>query len=256
MDTLSLSMETQLGPQRPVAYLNCNIRPREEGHDAYLTHGDVETLFHEFGHTLHHVAGGSVYRDLSMEGVEWDTIELPSQFMENWTWDKEALRLLSRHKETHEKIPDELVARMTSARYFNAGLFAVRQLLFARYDWDLHTQSVDACTLDPIAYWHELSRTIDVRPPYARNRFPNKFGHIFGGGYTAGYYSYMWALGLAADSFALFEERGNIFDRTIGETFMTEIIRPGSSRPMAESFLAFRARPLDPNALLRHLGLS
>ncbi len=255
MDVLLASRVTSDGTIIPVAYLNCNASRSSDGGDAYLGHDQVETLFHEFGHTLHHVAGESTIHDLSMEHVEWDTVELPSQFMENWTWEPSALALMTAKKGSGEPIPRELIDRMLASRHFNTGLATLRQTLFGLYDWELYSHYDPSAPVDPMALWWKMFREIAVTPIHPNNRFPNAFGHIFGGGYGAGYFSYMWALGLAADSFLVFKENGDIFSRNIGMCFLSEVIAPGSSRPMAESFEKFRSRKLDPRALAIHLGL-
>ena len=255
MDVLLASRETKEGMIVPVAYLNCNASRSADGGDAYLTHDQVETLFHEFGHTLHHVAGGSSLHDLSMEHVEWDTVELPSQFMENWTWEESALALMTAKKGTGEPIPKELVSRMLAVRNFNTGLATLKQIVFGLYDWELYSRDDVNTPVDPLALWWKMFKEIDVRPLHPNNRFPNAFTHIFSGGYSAGYFSYMWALGLSADAFSVFKEAGDIFSRTVGMSYLDSIIVPGSSRPMAESFEEFRGRKLNPRALAMHLGL-
>jgi oligopeptidase A len=255
MDTLVSSRKLPEGMQIPVAYLNCNASRPTEGGDAYLTHDDVITLFHESGHVFHHLMGLTDHPDLSMNHVEWDTVELPSQFLENWCWDKEMLVLMSEHKVTKETIPDDLIARMLAAKFFNTGLFTLRQLCLGYFDMELYSRYDPATPVDPNVLWKEVASTIEVRPSHPDSRFPNSFGHIFAGGYSAGYFSYMWALGLAADARAVFDEAGDIFSRTVGERFVAEVLAPGSSRPMAESFRRFRGRDLDPDALAIHLGL-
>ena len=154
-----------------------------------------------------------------------------------------------------ESIPDSLVDRMHAVRHFNTGLATLRQAIFGLYDWELYSTYDPNVPIDPIGLWWKISREIDVRPMHPDNRFPTAFGHIFAGGYAAGYFSYMWALALAADAEQVFEEDGDIFSRTIGMRYLKEIIAPGSSRPMAVGFEAFRGRKLDPNALALHLGL-
>ena len=255
MDVLVASRKTADGIVEPVAYLNCNASRSADGSDAYLSHDEVETLYHEFGHTLHHVVGKSTLTELSMMYVEWDTVELPSQFMENWTWEPSALALMTANKETGEPIPAELVLRMLSVRHFNTGLATLRQLLFGLYDWELYSRYDANSPVDPLQLWLEMLPKIDVRPMNPKNRFPNAFSHIFSGGYSAGYFSYLWALGLAADSYAVFKEAGDIFSPTVGQRYLDSIISPGSSRPMADGFEEFRGRKLNPRALAVHLGL-
>ncbi len=255
MDVLLAARETPEGMIEPVAYLNCNASRSSDGADAYLMHDQVETLFHEFGHTFHHVAGRSELLDLSMEGVEWDTVEWPSQFMENWTWEEDALKLMTAKKGSGEPIPKELIDRMNAVRHFNTGLATWRQVMFGLYDWELYSHYDVNAPIDPMALWWKMYREMDFRPIHPNNRFPDGFHHIFGGGYGAGYFSYNWALGLAADSFLKFKEVGDIFSRTVGMLYLNEVIAPGSSRPMSESFRKFRGRDLDPKALAIHLGL-
>lgn len=255
MDVLIASRHLLDGMQVPLAYLNCNASRPSDGGEAYLTHGDVETLFHESGHVFHHLMGLTEHPDLSMNHVEWDTVELPSQFLENWCWDKEMLQFMSEHKETKEVIPLELIERMLAAKYFNTGLVTLRQLCLGYFDLELYSKYDPANPIDPNALWEHIVTTIEVRPSHPESRFPNSFSHIFAGGYSAGYFSYMWALGLAADARRVFDESGDIFSRAVGERFVKEVLAPGSSRPMAESFRAFRGRDLDPKALAIHLGL-
>lgn len=255
MDVLIASRCLSDGMQVPIAYLNCNASRPSDGGEAYLTHGDVETLFHESGHVFHHLMGLTEHPALSMNHVEWDTVELPSQFLENWCWDKEMLQFMSEHKETKEVIPLELIERMLAAKYFNTGLGTLRQLCLGYFDLELYSKYDPANPVDPNALWKQIATTIEVRPSHPQSRFPNSFSHIFAGGYSAGYFSYMWALGLAADARRVFDESGDIFSREVGERFVKEVLAPGSSRPMAESFRAFRGRDLDPKALAIHLGL-
>jgi oligopeptidase A len=255
MDVLLASRKLSDGVVIPIAYLNCNARMPEAGKDAYLTHSEVETLFHEFGHTEHHVLGLSEYQDQSMEHVEWDTVELPSQLFECWTWEPEMLRLMTEHEETKAPIPEDLIVRMLDAKFFNTGLFTLRQAMFGLFDWELYSEYNEKNPVDPNELWRKIVATMDVRPIDEVNHFPNSFKHIFAGGYSAGYFSYMWALGLSADTFLSFKEEGDIFSRKVGQRLLDEIIAPGSERPMAESFEIFRGRKLDPKALALHLGL-
>jgi len=244
------------GVQVPVAYLVCNFAKSPDGGETYLSHEEIQsTYFHELGHTLHHMLGKTEYAALSMGGVEWDTVELPSQFMENFPWDRQILKEMSRHKETGAVIPDAEIEKLIGAKFFNTGLFTLRQILFGTFDWELYRDYDPAHPIDANRHWQAVLGRLEVRPRVKWDRFPNGFGHIFAGGYSAGYWSYMWALGLSADAFAVFEEAGNIRSRDIGRRFLKEILEPGCSRPMAESFRAFRGRDLDPKALAVHLGL-
>ncbi len=255
MDVLIASRKLGDGTVIPVAYLNCNGRMSVGGKEAYLLHDDVVTLFHEAGHTLHHVLGLSEYQEQSMEHVEWDTVELPSQLLENWTWEPEMLRLMSAHEDTGEVIPDDVIERMIAAKNFNTGMISLRQFLYGAFDWELYSRYDPASPVDPNVLWRDMVKRIDVRPLDATTHFPNAFSHIFAGGYSAGYFSYMWALGLAADAYLPFKEAGDIFSRVVGDRLLREIIAPGSERPMAESFEAYRGRKLDPKALAIHLAL-
>ena len=255
MDTLVSSRQLSDGVQIPVAYLNCNASRPIGAADAYLTHDDVITLFHESGHVFHHLMGLTEHPDLSMNHVEWDTVELPSQFLENWCWDKEMLRYMSEHRETKAVIPDDLIERMLAAKFFNTGISTLRQLCLSHLDLELYSRYDPLNPVDPNVLWMEIAKTIQVNPTHPLSRFPNSFGHIFAGGYSAGYFSYMWALGLAADARRVFDESGDIFSSAVGERFVAEVLAPGSSRPMAESFRAFRGRDLAPKALAVHLGL-
>ncbi len=247
--------------QLPVAFLTCNFPPPTEGKPALLTHDDVLTLFHEFGHGLHHLLTEINLPSIGgIDGVEWDAVELPSQFMENFGWHREALDLFARHYQTGEKLPDELFQRMLAARHFHAGLFLVRQLEFAMFDFMLHLEYDPAAGARPMAVLGEVRKQVAVLHPPAWQRFPHGFSHIFAGGYAAGYYSYLWAELLSADAFGAFEEHtgacGSVIDGTKGDRFRREILAVGASRPALESFIAFRGRKPQPEALLRSHGLA
>ncbi len=194
--------------QLPVAFLTCNFAPPTDGKPALLTHDDVLTLFHEFGHGLHHLLTEIALPSIGgINGVEWDAVELPSQFMENFGWNREALDLFARHYETGERLPDELFERMLAARHFHAGLFLVRQLEFALFDFLLHLEYDPAHGARALAVLDEVRKQVAVMHPPAWQRFPHGFSHIFAGGYAAGYYSYLWAELLSADAFGGFEEQ-------------------------------------------------
>lgn len=242
--------------QLPVAFLTCNFAPPTEGRAALLTHDDVLTLFHEFGHGLHHLLTEIALPSIGgIDGVEWDAVELPSQFMENFGWNREALDLFARHYETGERLPDELFQRMLAARHFHAGLFLVRQLEFAMFDFLLHLEydpSQGARTMEVL---EKVRHDVAVLHPPAWQRFPHAFSHIFAGGYAAGYYSYLWAELLSADAFGEFEQHG-VIDRATGDRFRQEILAVGASRPAIESFIAFRGRAPEPEALLKSHGLA
>jgi len=250
--------------QTPVAYLVCNFQPPVDGSPALLTHDDVCTLFHEFGHGLHHMLTRIDALGVSgIAGVEWDAVELPSQFMENWAWEWEIVESMSRHVVTAESLPQPLFDKMVRARNFQAGLQTLRQIEFALFDMELHRRaaldeaaaSADATVEDPIQRVLDQvrDRVAVIRPPDF-NRFQNSFSHIFAGGYAAGYYSYKWAEVLSADCFAAFEEEG-LFNPGTGARFLQEILSVGGSRPAMESFKAFRGREPRLEALLRHNGM-
>jgi oligopeptidase A len=254
---------TRLGltGQIPVAYLTCNAAPPVEGRPSLLTHDDVITLFHEFGHGLHHLLTEIGWPAVSgINGVEWDAVELPSQFMENFGWKRKALDRFARHWQTGEALPDDLFAKMTAARHYHAGLFLVRQLEFALYDFRLHLEFDPMHGPRTLELLDAVRAEVAVITPPAWHRFPHGFTHIFAGGYAAGYYSYLWAEVLSADAFGAFEEAaaaaGSVFDAATGARYRREILAVGGSRPALESFIAFRGREPDPNALLRSYGLA
>jgi oligopeptidase A len=240
----------------PVAFLTCNFAPPSEGRPALLTHDDVLTLFHEFGHGLHHMLTEVEWPSIGgISGVEWDAVELPSQFMENFGWQRETLDLFARHWQSGETLPQDLHEKMLAARHFHAGLFLVRQLEFALYDFRLHLEYDPARGPRTLELLEEVRREVSVIHPPAWQRFPHSFGHIFAGGYAAGYYSYLWAEVLSADAFDAFERAG-LFDDETGQRFRREILAVGGSRPALESFIAFRGREPEPDALLRSYGLA
>jgi len=244
------------GLQTPVAYLTCNFSPPIGEQPALFTHDEVITLFHEFGHGLHHMLTQVDYTPVSgISGVAWDAVELPSQFMENWCWEREALDLFCGHFETGAKIPGDLYERMQAARNFQSAMQMVRQLEFAIFDLRIHRdyhRDRGACIHDTL---NEVRNQVAVVQPPAFNRFENGFTHIFGGGYAAGYYSYKWAEVLSADAFSAFEETG-IFNRDTGRKFLTSILEQGGSREPMELFVEFRGREPSIEALLRHSGLA
>jgi len=240
----------------PVAYLVCNFAPPTKDAPSLLTHDDVLTLFHETGHGLHHMLTEVDLPGVSgIDGVEWDAVELPSQFMENFAWQREALALFAKHWQTGEALPDELFGRMLAARHFHAGLFLVRQLEFALFDFRLHLEFDPALGARAMELIREVRAQVAVIQPPGWQRMPHAFGHIFAGGYAAGYYSYLWAELLSADAFARFEETG-VFDRAAGEAFRRSVLAVGGSRPALESFVEFRGREPEPTALLRSYGLA
>jgi oligopeptidase A len=244
------------GLQRPVAYLVCNFSPPIGDDPALFTHDEVLTLFHEFGHGLHHMLTRIDYAGVSgISGVAWDAVELPSQFMENWCWEREALDLFARHYKSGERIPEEIYRRMRKARNFQSAMQMVRQLEFAILDFRLHREYDPQQGTRIHAIMEEVRDQVAVLHPPAFNRFENSFTHIFAGGYAAGYYSYKWAEVLSADAFSAFEEAG-IFDRDTGSKFLGSILEQGGSRDPMELFVEFRGREPSIDALLRHSGLA
>jgi len=240
----------------PIAYLTCNFAPPTPEQPSLLTHDDVTTLFHEFGHGLHHLLTEIDFPGVSgISGVEWDAVELPSQFMENFAWQREALALFARHWQTGAALPDDLFKRMLAAKHFHAGLFLVRQLEFGLFDFRLHREYDAARGARVMELLGEVRRDVAVITPPSWQRMPHSFAHIFAGGYAAGYYSYLWAELLSADAFGRFEETG-VFDRASGDAFRRSILAIGGSRPALESFVEFRGREPTPDALLRSYGLA
>jgi oligopeptidase A len=241
--------------QTPVAYLNCNFSRPLGGKPALLTHDEVITLFHEFGHGLHHLLTQVDVLGVSgINGVEWDAVELPSQFMENFCWEWEVLPGMTRHADTGAGLPRALFERMLAARNFQSGMQTVRQLEFALFDMHLH-HGFDPDGGDSLlGVLDRIRKEVAVVFPPQYNRFPMSFSHIFGGGYAAGYYSYKWAEVLSADAYSLFEEKG-VLSPEIGTRFREEILARGGSRPALESFVAFRGREPKIDALLRHNGM-
>lgn len=240
--------------QLPVAYLVCNFTPPVGNKPALLTHDEVTTLFHEFGHGLHHMLTRVDYPEVSgINGVAWDAVELPSQFLENWCWEPEGLALMSGHYETNEPLPNELLENMLAAKHFQAGMMMVRQLEFSLFDFKLH-QSFEAGATDVQQVLDDVRKQVAVITPPKENRFQHSFSHIFAGGYAAGYYSYKWAEVLSADAFSRFEEEG-VFSPTAGEAFRSHILEKGGSAEPMELFVAFRGREPKVDALLRHNGI-
>jgi oligopeptidase A len=238
--------------QTPVAHLNCNFSRPVGGKPALFTHDEVLTLFHEFGHGLHHLL--TRVEDLGVSGingVEWDAVELPSQFMENFAWEWDVLREMTRHVDTGQTLPKQLFGKMLAAKNFQSGLAMLRQIEFAVFDMRLHSEVAPRSAQQLL---DEVRERIAVLKPPAYNRFANSFSHIFAGGYAAGYYSYKWAEVLSADAYSFFEENG-ILDARAGQRFRDEILAVGGSRPAAESFRAFRGREPRVDALLRHNGM-
>ena len=242
--------------QTPVAYLTCNFSPPIGADPALFTHDEVLTLFHEFGHGLHHMLTQIDYTAVSgISGVPWDAVELPSQFMENWCWERDALNLISGHYQSGEPLPDELYERMQAARNFQSAMQMVRQLEFAIFDFRLHKEYDPEQGTRIYALLDDVRQQVAVIQPPSFNRFPHSFSHIFAGGYGAGYYSYKWAEVLSADAFSAFEESG-IFDRDTGLRFLASILEQGGSKEPMELFVEFRGREPTVDALLRHSGLA
>ncbi|WP_323942993.1 oligopeptidase A [Aeromonas hydrophila] len=242
--------------QKPVAYLTCNFNGPVDGKPALFTHNEVVTLFHEFGHGIHHMLTRiDVAGVAGINGVAWDAVELPSQFLENWCWESEALAFISGHHETGEPLPTDLLEKMLTARNFQAAMQMLRQLEFALFDFRLH-QEFDPASADQIpALLDEVRSQVAVMTPPAFNRFQHSFSHIFAGGYAAGYYSYKWAEVLSADAFSRFEEEG-IFNPATGQSFLKNILEKGGSKEPMELFRAFRGREPQVDALLRHSGIA
>jgi oligopeptidase A len=240
--------------QTPVAYLTCNFAPPAGGKPGLLTHDEVVTLFHEFGHGLHHMLTEQDVSGISgINGVAWDAVELPSQFLENWCWTEEGIALISGHYETGEPLPKEKLDKMLAAKNFQGAMQMVRQLEFSLFDMRIHAEYQEG--LDIYQVLKEVREQVAVIQPPAFNRFPNSFGHIFAGGYAAGYYSYKWAEVLSADAYSRFEEEGE-FNEDTGRAFRSEILAKGGSREPMELFKAFRGREPSVEPLLRHCGIS
>ncbi|NMF99007.1 M3 family metallopeptidase [Aromatoleum toluolicum] len=264
MDSARSRYSNMRGVQTPVAYLVCNFPGPVGGKPATFTHDDVLTLFHECGHGLHHLL--TRVDDLAVSGihgVEWDAVELPSQFMENFCWEWDVLSGMTAHVDTGAPLPRELFDKMIAAKNFQGGMQMVRQLEFSMFDLRLHSEPDASTGPVPVeqvmALLDEVRREVAVMFPPAWHRFPHSFSHIFAGGYAAGYYSYKWAEVLSADAFAAFEEagagKGTLLDRNTGERFWREILAVGGSRPALDSFKAFRGREPRVDALLRHNGM-
>ncbi|EDY87291.1 oligopeptidase A [gamma proteobacterium HTCC5015] len=255
MDVCSSRYKKPNGLQYPVAYLTCNATPAIEGKPALLTHDEVITLFHEFGHGLHHMLTQVDVPGVSgISGVEWDAVELPSQFMENWCWEREALDLFARHYETNEPLPEAQYQRMIAAKNFQSAMMMVRQLEFSLFDFYLH-RDYQVGETDVQSVLDEVRQRVAVVQPPSDNRFQNGFSHIFAGGYAAGYYSYKWAEVLSADAYSRFEEEG-IFNRDTGRDFLHHVLEQGGAVSAKDLFVAFRGREPSIDPLLRHSGLA
>ena len=250
--------------QNPVAYLCCNFSPPVDDDPSLLTHNEVTTLFHEFGHGLHHMLTRIDYLGVSgINGVPWDAVELPSQFFENWCWEEEALGLIAHHYKTGEKLPHDLLTKMLAAKNFESGMMMVRQLEFALFDFRMHLEYEPEAFQTAYKEGHsriqeildEVRQKVAVVTPAPYNRFQHGFTHIFAGGYAAGYYSYKWAEVLSADAFSKFEETG-IFNHQTGLEFLNNILEQGGSQEPMDLFVKFRGRKPSIEALLRHSGIA
>lgn len=256
MDECRVRRITENGElQTPVAYLTCNFSKPVGGKPALFTHDEVVTLFHEFGHGIHHMLTQIDVASVSgINGVPWDAVELPSQFLENWCYEEEALAFISGHYETGEPLPKEMLDKMLAAKNFQSAMFILRQLEFGMFDFTLHTNydpDLGAKVLETLA---EVKAKVAVLPSVEWNRFSHSFSHIFAGGYGAGYYSYLWAEVLSADAFSRFEEEG-IFNTATGQSFLNNILEMGGSEEPMELFKRFRGREPQVDAMLRHAGI-
>jgi len=255
MDVAITRRHSIRGTQTPVAYLNCNFAAPLGDRPALFTHDEVITLFHEFGHGLHHLLTQVSELGVSgINGVEWDAVELPSQFMENFCWEWEVLAPMTRHADTGAPLPKTLFNKMLAAKNFQSGLQTMRQIEFALFDMRLHHDFIPHAAQSVAGLLDEIRNQIAVIIPPAFNRFPQSFSHVFSGGYAAGYYSYKWAEVLSADAYSLFEEMG-VLNPATGARFRDEILAVGGSRSGLESFVAFRGREPRIDALLRHHGM-
>ncbi|MDH4216148.1 MAG: M3 family metallopeptidase [Gallionella sp.] len=255
MDDAIARRRLATGIQKPVAYLTCNFSAPVGDKPALFTHDEVITLFHEFGHGLHHLL--TEVDDLGVSGingVEWDAVELPSQFMENFCWEWDVVHGMTRHVETGKSLPRVLFDKMLAAKNFQSGLQTLRQIEFALFDMLMHSNFEAGGGKSILQLLDEVRTEVAVLIPPAFNRFPHSFSHIFSGGYAAGYYSYKWAEVLSADAYSLFEEQG-VLNPDVGARFRSEILAVGGSREAMQSFAAFRGREPNMDALLRHSGL-
>jgi len=256
MDDCVGRKDMSTGSALPVAYLVCNALPGADGQPAQLTHDDVVTMFHEFGHGLHHLLTRVRYPSISgINGVAWDAVELPSQFLENYAWQPEVLREIGRHVDTGATLPEDKIAQLLRTRSFQAGLATLRQVEFALFDFRLHAEYDPARGGRVLQILNEVRDEVAVIRPPEWNRMPNNFGHIFAGGYAAGYYSYKWAEVLSADAFSAFEETG-IYNADTAQRFVDNILSRGGSRHALDAFVAFRGRAPDIQPLLRQHGIA
>ena len=256
MDVCLSRRKLRQGSQLPIAYLTCNFSPPVAQQPCLMTHNDVQTLFHEFGHCLHHLLTEIDWPQVNgINSVEWDAVELPSQLMENWCWEEEILSRFAKHFQDGKPMPEDLKGRLLRSRYFQKALFLIRQLEYAMCDMRLHLEYDPENPANPLDVLDEIRSQVSVVPVPEWNRFLNSFAHIFGGGYSAGYYSYLWAEQLAADAWGRFLAEGTL-DSETGDSLRKEILSVGGSRPALESFIAFRGRPPDSRPLLESYGLA
>lgn len=240
--------------QMPVAYLTCNFSSPVGDKPALFTHDEVITMFHEFGHGIHHMLTQVDAAGVSgINGVAWDAVELPSQFLENWCWEPDALAFISGHYETGQPLPKDLLDKMMAAKNYQSAMQMLRQLEFSLFDFKLHMQTSDDVDVQELL--NEVRKDVAVVTPPSFNKFQNSFGHIFAGGYAAGYYSYKWAEVLSSDAFSRFEEEG-IFNKQTGLEFLSSVLENGGSKEPMELFTQFRGRPPQTDALLRHSGIT
>ena len=256
MDECLIRKRNASGLQPPVAHLICNFAAPTESTPCLLTHDDVLTLFHEFGHTLHHVLTRVDYPSVSgINGVPWDAVELPSQFMENFAWQPEVVTMISGHYETGDPLPADILDRLRASRVFHAGLQMVRQLEFALFDLRLHGEYDPAVGANLAGLVDEVREQVAVVRQPEFNRFAHAFAHVFGGGYAAGYYSYKWAEVLAADAWSAFVDAG-VFDAETAARFRRVILEIGGTRDIGEAFADFRGRPPSIDPLLDQTGIA
>ena len=256
MDEAISRYKNSFGSSHPVAFLTCNFSSPSDNKPALFSHDDVITLFHEFGHGLHHMLTKvDDYSISGIKGVEWDAVELPSQFMENFCWEWDVVKHMTEHVDNKDPLPKSLFDKMIAAKNFQSGMQTLRQIEFSLFDIRLHTEYSNQNKINPLKLLETIRDEIAVVRPPSWNRFPNSFSHIFAGGYAAGYYSYKWAEVLASDAFSLFEEEG-VLSSHAGQRFQNEVLSKGGSRPAMESFVAFRGREPTVDALLRHSGMA
>ena len=255
MDECLIRKKLDINLQAPVAHLVCNYTKPSDGKPTLLSHDEIVTLFHEFGHTLHHLLTRIDYPSVSgINGVPWDAVELPSQFMENFAWSPDVIRSMSQHVTTGEALPDELLEKLEASRVFQSGMQMARQLEFSMFDWRMHAEYDPQQGGRIQSILDEVHNQVGVMPLPEYNRFANSFAHVFGGGYAAGYYSYKWAEVLAADAFSAFQEAG-LFDQQTADKFRRNILEVGGAVDIAEAFEAFRGRPPKIEPLLAQAGI-